>query len=82
MIFKFFIYISFFSAVAPRGLNQSNPRPVSKLLDEPLSSISDTASLSTNIERPPTLRLKSDGQAMIEEAVSRSHDCHMIQWSH
>ncbi|XP_019862442.1 PREDICTED: PDZ domain-containing protein GIPC1-like [Amphimedon queenslandica] len=58
-------------AVAPRGLGQSNLKPVSKLLDDPSSSVSDTASLSSsNTERPPTLRLKSDGQALIEEAMT------------
>ena len=58
-----------FLDVAPRGSSNST-RPVSKIFDH--HELSDTASSS---ELKPSLRLKSDGQAVVEEAVSDVIGC-------
>ena len=50
-------------AVAPRGATR--PRPMSKILDG-----TPPPHVDSRDEKRPTLRLKSDGQAIVEDAVS------------
>ena len=51
--------------VAPRGATR--PRPMSKILD---GTPPPHVGLDSRDEKHPTLRLKSDGQAIVQDAVS------------